>query len=166
MEKAWQESEVDYFTRSFAWPKRSSPSSYLLKTSNQLPQEVDYKSLEKLPKWGMIVDGVLYPLHPLEQYMKEKGGSYWPTPMARAAPDCQSERKRRTPSLECILNQKNGTFGLKTNPVFLEWLMGYQIEWTELNPLETQSCPPKLEKLFASCRALHKNKKRKIDYGR
>ena len=30
--------------------------------------------LEKLPKWGMIVDGVLYPLHPLERYTNAKGG--------------------------------------------------------------------------------------------
>src|SRR5579863_4914901 len=33
LEKAWKESEADYFSRSCVWPKKSSPSSYFLKTS-------------------------------------------------------------------------------------------------------------------------------------
>lgn len=37
-------------------------------------------SLERLPKWGMIVDGVLYPLHALEHCISDSGGSYWLTP--------------------------------------------------------------------------------------
>ncbi len=74
MEKAWKMSEADYFSRSCAWPKKSSPSLYFWKTSPLFPQEVGYESLEKLPKWGMIVDGVLYPLHPWEPCIVEKDG--------------------------------------------------------------------------------------------
>jgi len=80
----------------------------------------------------MIVDGVMYPQQKLELDTKENVGSYWPTPTARAAPDCPAERKRDNPSLACILNQKNGTIGLKTNPRFLEWMMSYPLGWTEL----------------------------------
>src|SRR5580692_2552112 len=61
-EKAWKDSEAFFIKRSCAWPKKSSPNSYFLKTSQQFAPEWGYKSLEKLPKWGMIVDGVLYPL--------------------------------------------------------------------------------------------------------
>lgn len=156
MEKGWMESEVDFFSRSFAWPKKSSPSSYSLKMSLQSHPEEEYKSLEKLPRWGMIVDGVLYPLLPLEQSTKEKDGFYWPTPKASDADrgDCPSERKRDNPYLSTILNITNGTKNLKINLKWLEWLMGYKEGWTELEPLETLSCPFKLEKLFKSCREL------------
>lgn len=82
MEEAWKESEADCFSRSYAWPKKSSPVSYSLKTSQLSHIEVDFEWLEKLPRWGMIVDGVLYPLHPLEHCIEEKGGFYWPTPRA------------------------------------------------------------------------------------
>lgn len=80
LEKAWKESEADCFSRSCAWPKKSSPHSYSLKTFQLLQQEGDFESLKKLPRWGMIVDGVLYPQHLSEHYIKENVGSYWPTP--------------------------------------------------------------------------------------
>jgi hypothetical protein len=51
--------------------------------------EAVFALLEKLPKWGMIVDGVLYPLRPLERCTKEidssllpKDGRLWMTPKA------------------------------------------------------------------------------------
>ena len=77
MEKAWKASEVDCFSRSYAFPKKSSPSSYSLKTCPQSPAEGEFASLEKLPKWGMIVGGVLYPLLPLAHPTKETDGSVW-----------------------------------------------------------------------------------------
>ena len=80
LEKAWQESEVDCFSRSCAWPKKSSPSSYSLKMFRPLLPEEDSQSPSKLPKWGMIVDGVLYPLQALELYIVAIDGSYWLTP--------------------------------------------------------------------------------------
>lgn len=83
MESAWKASEADYFLRSCVWPKKSSPSSYSLKTCQTSAQKGDFASLEKLPKEGMIVAGVLYPLRKLEHRISVKGGSYWPTPRAR-----------------------------------------------------------------------------------
>ena len=245
MEKAWKMSEADYFSRSCAWPKKSSPSLYFWKTSPLFPQEVGYESLEKLPKWGMIVDGVLYPLHPWEPCIVEKDGSYWltpttmdhlpvrkgealenalyrgkdrksrrkvsgrlneqvaypvmwPTPAARDWKDSGNEpaaQARKSPNLpaavkmwptpcanddnksvEAHMAMKRGMKGgprktitslnvavkaesgngAKLCPRFVELLMGFPEGWTELKPLETQWCHPKLEKLFASCRELHK----------
>lgn len=117
MEKAWQESEADFFLRSCAWPKKSSPHSYSLKTFQPLQPEGDFKSLEKLPRWGMIVDGVLYPLHPLEPCTEGKDGSYWPTPQARAQSDTPSERKRHTPCLESAVMIATPTASQANKPI-------------------------------------------------
>ncbi len=156
MEKAWEESEVDCFSRSFAWPRKSSPLSYSLKTCRLSDQGVDCRLLEKLPNWGMIVDFVLYPQNPVELHIKENAGSCWPTPKASDnRGDCPAERRRDNPCLNSKLNIQNGTKNLKTNLNWLEWLMGYPSGWTELRPLETLLCPPRLEKLFASCRDLN-----------
>ena len=80
LEKAWQMSEAGYFSRSCGWPKKSNPSSYSLKTYPQLLQEGESAFLGNLPRWGMTVDGVLYPLLPAELPTKETGSSYLPTP--------------------------------------------------------------------------------------
>jgi len=165
MEKAWQESEADYFLRSCAWPKKLSPRSYSLKTSLQSHTEGDFKSLEKLPRWGTIVDGVLYPLQALEPSIKEIVGSCWhtierrlPTPKACDALKGESpcERRRDNPNLAARLNMHMETTNKKVHPRFIEWMMMYPTGWTELKPLETQLCPLKVEKLFKSCRALNK----------
>lgn len=136
MEKAWQESEADYFSRSLGCVAKLSQDSSFWKTCLPLLPEEGPKWSDKLPRWGMIVAGALYPLRPWEHHIKGNAGFYLPTPQARAAPDCKAERKRKSPSLESILNIKHGTHGLKTNPRCLEWMMGYQIGWTELKHLE------------------------------
>lgn len=135
LERAWKESEADCFSRSFAWPKKSSPLFYSLRTCQQSPAEGENESLVKLPNWGMIVDGVLYPLHPLEHLTNVKGFSYLPTPKASDAhrgAASPSQRKRDSPDLTTKLNVMYQTHGRKVHPHFLEWMMGFPIGWTEL----------------------------------
>lgn len=182
-EKAWKGSEAAYFSRSCAFPKKSSPRSYSLRTYRLLPEEGDFESLEKLPKWGMIVDGALYPLQALERYIVAKGGSYLPTPVANddnKSPEAHLAMKARMkggprktitslnvwvkmwptpqacdatkgPAREYIPNgsqasmrnlvtlaargENNDQPGGQLNPTWVEWLMGYQTEWTVLEPL-------------------------------
>lgn len=158
-EKAWKENEAGYFSRSCAWPKKSSPNSYSLKTSQPSQAEGDFESLEKLPKWGMIVDGVLYPLKALERHMFERGSFFLPTPCARdvrIGKRKDRSKLRKGQLCEQIGRLRESDYGRKLCPLWIEQLMGYPTEWIKLEPLETQSCPPKLEKLFASCRALLK----------
>jgi len=62
----------------------------------------------------------------------------WPTPSARNPPDCRAERKRKSPQLESVANISQSTNGKMLSPMFVELLMGYPIDWTELKPLETQ----------------------------
>lgn len=138
MEKAWTESAVDFFGKSCAYPKRSSPISYSLKTSQRSLLEEEEPWFRRLPKSGMIVDGILYPLLNVGHCTKEKGGFYWPTPRANNKMDCPSERRRDNPQLETIVNIKQSTFGKKLCPRFVELLMGFHLDWTELDHWATQ----------------------------
>jgi hypothetical protein len=136
-EQAWKESEAAYFSRSCAWPKKSSPNFYSLKMSLPSQVEADLPLPEKLPKWGMIVDGVLYPLRPLERYTVGRGGFYWPTPQACDAdkgPAKEYDPKGKQSSQRNLvtLAARFSTTGKILNPQFVEFLMGYPIGHTEL----------------------------------
>lgn len=82
-EKDWQESEAAFFRRSCAWPKKSSPSSFSLKTSPQLELEDSTTWPNGLPVPAMIVDGILYPLKKLKHHICETDGFVLPTPTAQ-----------------------------------------------------------------------------------
>lgn len=76
-EEAWAASEADYFSRSCAWPKKSSPASYSSKTS-LLSGPGDLTALgSSWPISAMICDGVLYPLKKLEHPISAKDGGAW-----------------------------------------------------------------------------------------
>jgi len=148
----WQESEADFFSRSCAWPKKSSPFSYFLKTSQQ-SEHADWTQLSRnLPKQGMIVAGVCYPLQKLDRHINGKDGFYWPTPQAKdfkgsyGSPQsllAAVERHRlkgvnkQIPLSDAVMlsqhlqNQIHG----QLNPTWVEWLMGFPLEWTELSAL-------------------------------
>jgi DNA (cytosine-5)-methyltransferase 1 len=55
----------------------------------------------------------------------------WPTPTAHNAKETNapSEAKRNEPTLA---SRVGGTL----NPTWVEWLMGWPLEWTDLKPLE------------------------------
>lgn len=129
MEKAWMESEAVFIGKSIAWPKKSSPHLYSLKTFPRSDPEEDLKSLEVLPKSGMTLGFACYPLQdaehrtavkdggclPTPQQRDYKGASIkmdrlpdfvnrlLPTPKAKIGHDCPSERRRHQPSLECLV---------------------------------------------------------------
>ena len=57
----------------------------------------------------------------------------WPTPMAHDGKDCgssPSQAGRNSPTLPVAA-------GGKLNPTWVEWLMGWPLGWTDLQPLET-----------------------------
>lgn len=58
----------------------------------------------------------------------------WPTPRASEASrgDSTSERNRNTPGLESQVNLEAGSYRGALNPTWVEWLMGYPLEWTAL----------------------------------
>ncbi len=81
-ELVWKDSEAAYFSRSCAWPKKSSPHSYSLRTSQHSEHAASILLSGNYPISGMTVAGVLYPLQTWERIIKEKGGFYWRTPQA------------------------------------------------------------------------------------
>jgi len=60
----------------------------------------------------------------------------WPTPTAHNAKETNapSESQRNTPTLAAQV-------GGSLNPTWVEWLMGWPLEWTDLKPLGTDKFP-------------------------
>lgn len=174
----WQESEAVFFSKSCAWPKKSSPRSYSLKTSQQ-SEHADWTQLSRnLPKQGMTVDGLCFPLQMWVQNTKGKDGSallptpssvnygsnqggaagrvgkkryslesmarhnLWPTPAAnesgRTLAQFRENKTRETKlggmGLSIAVQISEAVIG-KLNPTWVEWLMGFPLEWTELSAL-------------------------------
>jgi hypothetical protein len=69
----------------------------------------------------------------------------WPTPTAHNAKETNapSESERNTPTLAA---QAGGSL----NPMWVEWLMGWPLGWTDLKPLETDKCHSALQPLGES----------------
>ena len=67
-----------------------------------------------------------------KQVSLEAAVKFWPTPTAHNAKEggFPSEHNRNTPTLSA---QAGGSL----NPTWVEWLMGWPLGWTDLNPLET-----------------------------
>lgn len=88
--------------------------------------------LETLPRWGMTRDGELSELATLVRRITGIESGLWPTPTSHNAKECNapSESNRNTPTLAA---QVGGTL----NPPWVEWLMGWPIGWTDLEPLAT-----------------------------
>ena len=156
---AWQESAADFSSNLSVLQEKLGRRLSSSKMSRQL-ELVDFeKSSEHLPIFGMTVAGrVSLPLR-LEPRTLGKDGSYLPTPAAcsygsnrggaagRTGPERHSleTMARRnlwpTPHANCYTGSghgpnKMGAPNLQTqvggtlNPTWVEWLMGYRIEWT------------------------------------
>ena len=150
LEKAWKESEAHYFSRSCGWPNKLSQSSYFLRTYHTSSTKVVTGYLPQLPRWGMTVAGVLYPLRPLELCINEKDGSCLQKAMYATPTASQASKPIRKPS-PTRQNKKHGEdiqeslgrlhplmIGKKLCPKWISVLMGYLSEWTELEPWAIQ----------------------------
>lgn len=87
---------------------------------------------ETWPKWGMMRDGECWELPKLERNTKENESGLLPTPTKHNSKEGAhpSEYNRNTPTLATHA-------GGKINPEWTEWLMGWPIKWTDLQPSET-----------------------------
>ena len=86
---------------------------------------------ETWPRWGMMRDGECSELVTPERNMSETESGFLPTPTSHNAKEGNypSEHRRNTPLLATHA-------GGKINPEWTEWLMGWPIKWTDLQPLE------------------------------
>jgi hypothetical protein len=106
--------------------------------------------LETWPQWGLMRDGECWEQRTLEQTIRgtESGLSQeiekFPTPTSHNSKEgaYPAEYTRKAPSLATHA-------GGKLNPMWVEWLMGWLLGWTDLKPLEmdkSHSAPPQLGK--------------------
>lgn len=113
------------------WLAKYDPDTSSWRTAQCSLLEDFNESLETLPRSGMTRSGLLWELPMLEQITKEtEFGSLLPTPTAHNSKEgaYPSEYDRKTPTLATHA-------GGKLNPMWIEWLMGWPINWTDLNPL-------------------------------
>lgn len=168
LEKAWMESEADFFTKSSGCVAAYSQnlSSWKMFPSSVLGVEKIWS--ENLPKSGMTVDGVLYPLQISEHITKEKGFFSWPSPnnpfghlkiMYMPTPTAsQAGKPIRHPS-PSRLKGKHGwdlqdfvgyirpeTIGKKISVEWIGMIMGFPLKWTELDPWVIQYVRSKQKK--------------------
>jgi len=94
--------------------------------------------LQTLPVWGMTVGGELYLRQTLVQTTSEKGYGFvptqsgmWGTPKAQDSRHALWDRGKGNLG-EQVAGLHNGG---KLNPMWVEWLMGWTLGWTDLKPL-------------------------------
>jgi hypothetical protein len=119
-----------------------------------------------LPRWGLMRDGALYLPPTVALPMREKDCGLWPTPTAQNAKHAEAtewEKKNRPKHLHVLAAVKKwptptahnaketnapseserntptlaAQAGGALNPMWVEWLMGWPIGWTDLKPLAT-----------------------------
>ena len=167
MEKAWRESEADFFTKSQDLQVNLDRASFSWRTCQQSLfgglTEFVWNSL----RWGMIVDGQLFQPKKLEPTTPEKDGSCLPTPVAsRCGYQSQGNGTKRymlpqlwkmgrlpTPTARDYKDRGLGvemkrkspslptfwkaTHGTNMPPSFVEWIMGFNIGHTALSAAAT-----------------------------
>ena len=114
------------------------PNTSLWKTAQCSLLEDLELSLQTFPRWGLMQNGALYPQQTLAQTISVKEYGFverFPTPTAHNAKEqnSPSEALRNEPTLASRV-------GGKLNPMWVEWLMGWSIGWTDLKPLATDKC--------------------------
>lgn len=114
------------------------------KTSPLSGQEGSTKWPKPLPIEGMILGGRLYQPQKSERRTSEKDGGCWlPTPRATDYKDCGpvGSKSHKHRLLRGYLDARVKTADTpngKLNPMWVEWLMGYDLGWTELSAWATQ----------------------------
>ena len=95
---------------------------------------------ETWPRAGMMLSGRCYQRAPLAHHIHDQGCSFWPTPQAQdakhAAPtdwELSQQETGKQLHLHTALYQILGERGA-VHPQLSEWLMGFPIGWTDLEP--------------------------------
>ena len=121
----WKESSVKYDPAMSSWRTRQCSLFGGLEVFS-----------EGWPRWGMMRDGECWGLAIPGHPTKESGCGLWaPTPSATDWKGSSKAGQRRRQ----LTDPEKGIIpcGGKVNPEFSEWLMGWPIGWTGLDPLVT-----------------------------
>jgi len=125
-----------------------SPDSRLWKTHQCSLLGDSEQFSETWPAWGLMRDGECWEQQTLEQTIRgTESGSLqkWPTPDAscgqRGTQPHWTPKRKSGHQAQYTINQAvrdlEQSSGGKLNPVWLEWVMGWPMHWTDLRPSET-----------------------------
>ena len=118
------------------------PNTHSWRTVQCLLFEDLGESLETFPKWGIMQNGELWVLNTPAQFIADIEFGFLPTPQAS---DCRGGGMRKLSphlqdcSIKYYLHARCASQEWKTsypNPVYIEKLMMWPLEWTDLKPLE------------------------------
>jgi hypothetical protein len=134
--QASTESEAECGDTWRGWLAKYDPATSSWRTAQCSLLEDSPECLVTLPRSGMTRGGLLWERQTLERRTSETGSGLWPTPTAHNAKEggFPSEHSRNTPTLAAQV-------GGSLNPMWVEWLMGWPLGWTDLKPLATAKCP-------------------------
>lgn len=134
--KGLRDKRADFGPRWRGSLARCNPHSYSWRTRRSLLLGGLEEFCQTWPRWGMMHDGECWALRIPALPTSAKGSGLLPTPTAQDAKNSTlppSQRDRD--SLPGYL-LRLGIAG-QLNPVWSEWLMGWPLGWTGLEPLET-----------------------------
>ena len=140
------ENEVVCGSKCLESQKKLDQSTSSLKTALCYALEDLSPSCKTLPKSGTMRNGQLWEHQTLEQTMSENECGYslemWPTPrcqmtrQVRVRTDVQAGHKSNLEEVVAVRMGSKLPTGGHLNPTWVEWLMGWPLEWTDLKPLE------------------------------
>jgi len=123
----WRESLAKY-----------DPATHSLRTRQGLLFEDSTECCATLPQWGIMQNGECWGVCTRVDGTCGNGFGYWPTPNAcdatRGSPESPGDKKRRGANTGWSLID---VLGYIPHPEFVEWLMGWPINWTGLKPSAT-----------------------------
>lgn len=101
--------------------------------------------LEIWPRWGLMLAGECWELATKAPRTDDTGSGSWPTPTASLskhgwaaiAPPDRDFKHRNSAIVQANVRAEMRTHGTFPRVELLEWLMGWPIEWTALEPLAT-----------------------------
>ncbi len=124
--RKWRELSAKYCPRSSSW------KTHLCLWEEDLPE-----SSVILPRWGMMLDGVLWERTPPVLHTKGKGSGSLPTPSGTS----NHGQNHVCGRLDEWGGSSNPWRGTETGRIacasFEEWVMGWPVMWTGLMPYET-----------------------------
>ena len=96
---------------------------------------------ETWPNWGLMRNGECWEQQTLAPTISETASGFWPTPVASmskgSSPNSLIRKNGRDRAKDRLDHAVMASDGGHLNPTWVEWLMGWPIEWTDLKPLAT-----------------------------
>lgn len=113
---------------------RFDPATCLWKTAQPSLLEDWNGYSDRLPRWGLMHDGVLYPLQTPALGTGGNGSGYLPTPTVDDAANVTRKSGEYRSLTRAVYTEAH-----RLNPEWVEWFMGWPIGSTSLLPLENAS---------------------------